>query len=134
MATDTPTTNLSSVPPHKLWDDGYLLQAVARWHLARGELKVEFASRDLQIMEDGSYNGKDRVLELCEKLRKTEEDLFGNPAMTLPGIRKLLAIAAEIEAYRRADREDLFGSGPVLEILAAAMSSIGGLETRQAGH
>ena len=92
MADKSHTTNLSSVPPHKLWDDGYLLQAVARWHLARAELKAEFASRDLKSAAGEPYV-KDRVLELCEKLRKAEEDLFGNPAMTLPGIRKLLAIA-----------------------------------------
>ena len=134
MADKSHTTNLSSVSPHKLWDDGYLMQAVARWHLARAELKAEFARRDLQIREDGSYNGKDRVLELCEKLRKAEDDLFGYPAMTLRGIRELVAIAAEIEAYRQADRECLEGTGPVLKIMAEAVSCLDGLETRQAGH
>ncbi len=38
------------------------------------------------------------------------------------------------EAYRQVDRECFFGSGPVLKILAETMSSIGGLETRQAGY
>ncbi len=72
--------------------------------------------------------------ELCEKLRKVEDDLFGNPALTLRGIRALLAIAAEIEAYRQIDRDDFFGSGPVLRILAETMSSIDGLENRQSGY
>ena len=130
MADQTPTTNLSSVPPHKPWDDGDLLQAVAKWHLARAELKAEYASRDLQKAADGHYNGKDRVLELCEKLRKVEDDLFECPAMTLRGIRALLAIAAEIEAYRQIDRDAFFGGGPVLRILAETMSSIDGLENR----
>ena len=135
MAEQSDTTNLSSVPPRKLWDDGYVLQAVAKWHLARAELKAEYAKRDLQVATQGHADGKDRILEHCEKLRQTEYDLlFGNGAMTLRGVRELLAIAAEIEAYRRADRECFFGTGPALEILAGAIDSICGIENRQAGY
>ncbi len=52
MAEQSDTTNLSSVPSSKPLEDAQVLQAVAKWHLARAELKAEYASRDLQIAAD----------------------------------------------------------------------------------
>ena len=115
MAEQSDTTNLSSVPSSKPLEDAQVLQAVAKWHLARAELKAEYAKRDLQVATQGHADGKDRILEYCEKLRQAEHGLFDNVVMTLRGVRELLAIGAEIESYRQVDRDCFFGTGPVLE-------------------
>ena len=142
MATDTPTTNPSVnvlFKEHPLNDrtlDRAVLCNMHEWHKARGELRAAYASRDLASEEgrtgpDSEYERASEHLTVClENMHKAQDDLLVEWPSTLSGIRNLLEIAAEIMAYRKIDREGLFGTGPVLDILAVAIEGVAGVQNK----